>query len=296
MSLASLARHVVRHPLNRQQRTRALIRLLRWQLGSRILKGEVIVPFVDDVSFICATGRAGLTQNIYCGLADPQEMGLLLHFLRHGDLFVDVGANVGSYTLLASGCCGANSVSIEPGPLMYRNLTRNLRINDLENVQVVNLAVGSVKGEIHFNASQDSQSHVLSPGEDATEVLIVGVDTLDHLVTADAPTAIKIDVEGFESDVVMGAELTLQNPKVKVVLIELIGHGSKYGKDERAVESTLLRYGYREFTYDPIARQLTENNTFGQKANKVFIRDRDFVQSRCCQSRQYLIRSNNMVL
>jgi hypothetical protein len=49
------------------------------------------------------TGMTGATQNIYVGLQEFVDIMLTLHFLRKGDLFLDMGANVGSYTILASG-------------------------------------------------------------------------------------------------------------------------------------------------------------------------------------------------
>jgi hypothetical protein len=56
----------------------------------------------------CATG------NIYTGLHEFEDMSFLLHFLRPADLFIDIGANVGAYTIFASGIVAATSISIEP--------------------------------------------------------------------------------------------------------------------------------------------------------------------------------------
>ena len=55
----------------------------------------------------------GATGNIYAGLHEFVDMAFCLHLLRSGDLFVDVGANIGSYTVLASKVAGANSVTLE---------------------------------------------------------------------------------------------------------------------------------------------------------------------------------------
>jgi predicted RNA methylase len=70
----------------------------------------------------------GATQKIYCSLQEFEDMALLLHVLRPGDLFVDVGANVGSYTILAAGVCGANVISIEPVPSTFTHLADNIHL------------------------------------------------------------------------------------------------------------------------------------------------------------------------
>lgn len=57
-----------------------------------------------------------------------------LHFLRPGDLFLDIGANVGTYTVLASGVCGGKIMAFEPDPRTLRHLQRNIELNQLENL------------------------------------------------------------------------------------------------------------------------------------------------------------------
>ena len=85
----------------------------------------------------------GATGNIYTGLHEFQEMSFLLHMLRHDDLFVDVGANIGSYTVLASAVIGAKSISIEPIPNAFRNLMQNIILNDIK-VRVTAHNMGSI--------------------------------------------------------------------------------------------------------------------------------------------------------
>ena len=61
-------------------------------------------------------------------------MGFLLHVLRSEDLFVDVGANVGSYTILACSVVGARGISFEPVPSTYKRLVENMRLNHLDEI------------------------------------------------------------------------------------------------------------------------------------------------------------------
>jgi hypothetical protein len=79
-------------------------------------------------------GMTGATGNIYTGLHEFTDMAFCLHLLRVGDLFVDVGANIGSYTVLSSKVVGANSLAIEPVPTTYKRLRRNININDISSL------------------------------------------------------------------------------------------------------------------------------------------------------------------
>ena len=75
----------------------------------------------------------GATGNWYCGLHEHDDMGFALHFLRATDCLFDIGANVGSYTVLAAGGAGARVVAVEPIPSTFRALRANVRLNDLDD-------------------------------------------------------------------------------------------------------------------------------------------------------------------
>src|SRR3954470_19452558 len=116
MKLLQVARRIFSHPLNRGKRTSAFMRLVRWQLAARILpEAQFSLPYVNGSRLLITRGATGATGNFYCGLDEQDEMGFVLHVLRPGDVFVDVGANVGSYTVLAA-LLGARVVAVEPIP------------------------------------------------------------------------------------------------------------------------------------------------------------------------------------
>jgi hypothetical protein len=103
MGIVNTLCFLLNHPLSQGQKLPTLERFIRWQLGSRMLPAEVVWPFVNDARLIVRPGMTGATGNVYVGLHEFEDMAFLLHYLRPGDLFVDVGANVGSYTVLAGG-------------------------------------------------------------------------------------------------------------------------------------------------------------------------------------------------
>src|SRR4051794_31843389 len=105
---------ILNHPLGKKYPVKALCRFVWWQIQLRLSPQKFIVKrFVGPVKFYAARGLTGITGNIYTGLHEFFDMLFLLHFLRADDSFFDVGANVGSYTLLAGGIAGANTVTLE---------------------------------------------------------------------------------------------------------------------------------------------------------------------------------------
>src|ERR1700691_5417356 len=124
-------RFIACHPLNRRAPLRAIGRFVAWQVVTRLQRGAFVVPYVADTRLLVTRGMTGATGNVYCGLHEFEDMAFVLHALRAEDLFVDVCANVGSYTVLAAGAVGARCIAFEPAPRAYRGLLDNLRLNDL---------------------------------------------------------------------------------------------------------------------------------------------------------------------
>jgi FkbM family methyltransferase len=272
-----------RHPLSSRAPRAAMARWLRWQVGSRLLPGEAVVPFVAGAKLVMRPGMTGATGNYYAGLHEFEDMAFVLHLLRPEDRFADIGANVGSYTVLASAVCGARTVSVEPVPATYADLVQNVRVNRLEErVEALNVGVGAQEGRVRFTTSLDAINHVLADGEHyAGPVAEVPLRTLDAIVQGAVPLACKIDVEGFESAVLAGAVRTLQDPMLRAVIMELNDSSANYGWSNQASYETMRRAGFRAYRYLPFARRLEPMAETGPlPGNTLFVRDEAFVEAR----------------
>ena len=211
MSILSTIRFVTNHPLNRERKLSAIIGFAKWQIGSRLVLGAVVYDWINGSRFLVKTGETGLTGNIYTGLHEFPDMGFLLHFLRSDDLFVDVGANVGSYTILACSAVRARGIAFEPVPNTFHKLVENIRLNHLDDkVKCINKGLGSHEGNIAFTSENDTTNHVVASGEQCKNLINVEVVTLDTAINGNAPSLMKIDVEGYETPVLEGARNTLE--------------------------------------------------------------------------------------
>ena len=285
MQLINLLSYVWRHPLNAEGRIHAIGRVLRWQVSSRLLVGPIALPFVEDTKLFASRGMTGATGNWYCGLHEVAEMAFILHLLRPDELFVDVGANVGSYTTMAAGAAKARVIAVEPIPTTFSNLQRNVLLNGLgERVELHCAGLSSERTELRFRADQDTTNHVMADNEPG-DALCVPVTTMDELLAGRVPSAIKIDVEGHERSVLSGAQQTLSNPGLLAVVMEINGSGARYGVGDEELLAMMTVHGFTPCAYDPFARQLCDWSPF--RDNAIFVRDRAALSSRLTEAKRY---------
>jgi FkbM family methyltransferase len=219
-------------------------------------------------------------------------MGYLLHVLRTDDLFVDVGANVGAYTILACAALGARGVAFEPVPNTYRRLIENMRINHLGGrVRCLNVGVGREPGRVSFTSQMDTANRVVMSSERSNNLIDVAMCTLDDALKNESPVLMKIDVEGYETAALEGARETLENPTLHSVIMELNGSGARYGYDESQIHKLMYKYGFRSYSYDPLQRRLISlsGGRSPLSDNTIFIRNLTLVTDLVEKSRKVRI-------
>ena len=280
MRIVDTLRFILAHPLNRNARAKALWRFASWQFRSRMARRPILTAFAGGTRLLVSTGQAGATGNIYTGLHELPEMAFLLHFLRPSELFVDVGANVGSYTVLAAGAVGARCISFEPDPVTAAAFRANVAVNHLAAlVEFREMAVGGRTGEIRFTIGKDTLNHV-APSGAAGSTIQVPVTTLDVALHGEQPRLIKVDVEGFESDVVRGAESVLALPSLGAAILETNGSGARYDASDEDLHDLMTSRGFVPCDYDPFTRQLVERASRVLDGNTIYVRGVEAARSR----------------
>jgi FkbM family methyltransferase len=281
--LKQIFSYINKHPLAGRHKLRAYYQFFYWQISQFLKPREVAVPFVGTTKLIAKKGLAGATGNIYTGLHEFTDMSFLLHFLRKDDVFADIGANIGSYTVLAAGCIEAETYSFEPIPETFNWLVKNIKVNGLQNkVNAQNIGLGSVESKTMFTTSFDTVNHVIADHEkNSTDRFIeVQIKPFDLVLEGNqCPALIKIDVEGFETEVIKGMQQTLKNNIFKAIIIELNGSGRRYGYNEELIHIELLNNGFSSYVYDPFKRKLLPVEHFGSH-NTIYVRDINFVNQR----------------
>jgi len=295
--LHAITTFIVKHPLNSNHKIKALASFFRWQIGARLLNKKVIVPWVDESKFIVGLGEAALTGNLYAGFMEYEDMLFLLHALQPNETFVDVGANIGTYTILASKVVKARSISFEPLPETFERLKDQMRVNRIETmVDVRNMGVGDKKGALFFTNNNDSTNKVSLAGasKNTTKVDVV---TIDDSLDADDQYFFKIDVEGFEYKVIEGAKSMLASKNSSAVIIELNGSGEEFGHGNEEIHKRLLELGFSPVTYEPLSRKLSKLNSFNKGGgNTIYVKDIELISARCKAAPKRVIHTAHGIL
>lgn len=179
--------------------------------------------------------------------------------------FVDVGANHGVFSLCyLKRVPEGIALAVDPSPVAFRILTHNRELNTFENLRALNVACGDEEGTVSMRANWHHLEVVISGSTDGAEPTVeVPMARLDTLCQRENfwPDVVKIDVEGFERQVLEGAAETLS----RVELLYLEVHPDlieKLGYRTEAIFDTLERLRFNAFDLD------------GQVLTRAFFRDR----------------------
>ena len=265
-------------PGNRGRRLSALIRALRWFVRchrSPSLTDPVLLPVFDQKRhYPCHVDSIIAKHVMYRSeWFDWDMLQFLRSYLQPSDHFLDIGANTGLHTLLASTridpAAGGQIICIEPDPRNVQRLRHTLGLNHLDHVTVHPVAAAAQAGKVSLTGS-DVFTRIANPVAGFTN-LVAGVcdpgtpestkkTTCDHAVDAiplddllgdlTRPIAVcKIDVEGAEWEVLKGAQRLIASGRLPLLILELRGHLQAFGQNETDFITWLQAQGYRLARY-----------------------------------------------
>ena len=252
---------------------------LRWcrvKIAAYLGRSAIELSFVDHTTITVDPRQSDVRIYAYWALAEFEDMSFALHLLRPGDLFVDVGGNIGAYTLIGAGACGANVVAVEPDAANFAALCANVERNALgARVEAVQRASGAEFGTVPFRANGTSGAHVLRDADVDATAARVPMMRLDDIVGQRDATLVKIDTEGYEHDVICGADRVLSRSGALAAIVELNGSGLYFDSSDTTVHRAMSARGYRACTYDPASRTLApiETEWNRRQGNTIYVRD-----------------------
>ncbi len=213
---------------------RSILRFIYWNLGVRTIylrlhhrftNGRTEVT-IGNVSATLSTDTYAEFERFYDLKGEREILEDVLQHISGDDIFYDIGANVGLYScLIGSAVPDCDVYPFEPHPTNVEAMKQNLHINGIGG-QIFQLALSNKEGEFELS-SEGSEAglgeHSLdTSGCDPTvPVTVRRLDKLREEYDIPVPTVVKIDVEGAELDVIMGAKETFSDPKCRTIYCEV---------------------------------------------------------------------------
>ena len=265
-------RRIWSHPLNRHRRGHALAAYVAWQAWERIVRRPWTVALTPTRRIRCYPHCPVTAAVLYYRLPDAAEMQFLLDVLDSGDVFVDVGAHAGVYSVLASSVAGVRVVAVEPSSSSFGRLVENVELNGIgSHVTPLRLALGDHEGETRLSTGRDSMNVLVADDESGEPVVLTTVDGLIRDLEIGSVTAMKVDVEGAELDVLAGAERTIESFR-PFLIVEV--------NDPEGVRSFAAREKYTCVRYDGAGRLVPAPIEAFEGRNALLVGDVDDAERR----------------
>jgi FkbM family methyltransferase len=252
------------HPLSKDRKFFTLFKILILNI-KKIFKNRFIVDWLNGLRFYYGKDCWGLSGEAYYGLNEIKEQIFLLHFLRKGDFFLDIGANLGSYTLLASGVVKAKTLAVEPSTRTFKSLKDNISLNNLNRlVKPVNFALGKNNEDVFFSKDLGVCNRILKKKEINKEkfekIKSLKLDTLINRYKF-KPDLIKIDIEGNEYNLLNNQKNIISLNKKPIIICEIAKTSNIHNsKNSEKVLKFFKDYKYDHYTYDYEKRSLIKIN------------------------------------
>jgi FkbM family methyltransferase len=210
----------------------------------------------------CCDLRDSIAREVcFTGQYEPQETALVQAILKPGMTFVDVGANWGYFTMLAAHHVEKKGrvICLEPDPRLFTVLKENISVNHLDQVTALPIAAGSRSGWLTLAGYDESGgnfglSRVVNQSSGSDQTFQVAAQTLDEVFrqeSLEVVDLVKMDIEGAESQALLGMQQSLANQRVHRLLLEL--HPAQLAGQGQSAADLIERirdFGYRIWKID----------------------------------------------
>ncbi len=243
---------LLRHPIVKKNTLVFFLKLLFWQINKRIFHLTFKYNFFSDLSFFLEPSSSYGALTFYTKLPDYYEMSYLLNNLNDSDYFIDIGANIGIFTLLASSKVKKGKLfAFEPNKNVKDKLEKNIKLNNIKNCNVIGKIVSDENKKMFFELNSTSELSRISLKKTDRSSNIDSV-TLDEFIVENRLTRVnflKIDVEGAECLVLKGANKSLKRKLIRNIIFEVNPSSKDFNCDAQSTLALLHSSKYKIFKF-----------------------------------------------
>lgn len=252
--LKETIRLALEDPANATEKSKTRARILRFHLASALFHKPTAFPVGKRARILVDPKFPSTLKAVTSRTPDRANMLAWGTILSPGDVFIDVGANAGVYSIVAADM-GARVVSVEPFPECRTALVASQALNDFKfdvvAAALANDALIQEKGRMMtFSDDQGPQNHLLL--RDDSRGVQVRVMTLDEVIDdkvgpTEVVAGLKVDVEGAELLVLQGGERAISRGRIKWIQLEYnnLATANGFGRSRKSTREFLLDHKYR---------------------------------------------------
>lgn len=258
---------------------------LRKQYEVKAKTGEMVVTRFSPTVTVRLHPRGEIAKLVYTSSFEKDLIGEVIAFLRPGMLVVDVGANCGLYSLIASQCLGKTGEvwAFEPASDMVQLFRANQRANRTKIVKLFAMALGDKVNQTVMLLCEPGQGdgyRYVDFGSTEQKKVVVAIEkvpesTLDSVWRKNGKPQIdfiKIDVEGGELRVLKGATVVLKQHDNLVILMENSAFGlARVGDDQIKLYTFMMSLGYGFYAWNQKKSQWDDDQTFVSRVGNVWV-------------------------
>jgi FkbM family methyltransferase len=241
-------------------------RLLKWRALAKISFCDTVLAEVQGKKMYLDLSDRVLSETLYVtGVWEKDVTAYLMKLIESGMVVVDIGANIGYYTLLAAEKVGGHGkvFAFEPEPSRYALLEKNIRVNGLKNVIPVQKAVSNKTGaaRLYLDPRHNPGDHRLFDSFDGRESVAVETTSLDDFFKDKSQFihVIKMDIQGAEMAALEGMADTIKRHHDLTLITEFWPDGmNAFGFSPTEFLSTLVGHGFRLYILNDQTQSLQE--------------------------------------
>lgn len=211
--------YIWKEPSNKGERLKRLFYGVNWQIWKRTIKKPIILTLDNGAYFISFPKVVMCSFPIYTKIYDSRNIQFVRSFLKGKGVMIDIGANLGVYSLLLKDKI-KKAILFEPLPETAEMCQMNLSLNKLD-YELNRLALGNFSGYVYFDYKGNADSTAkISP---QTKGIKIRIDKLEHLLNEETFRNVefmKIDVEGYELEVLKGGKKIFGESSLRLVQFE----------------------------------------------------------------------------